>query len=201
MRVLTTVKGDEDFKGRLKLKGVRVDMNGGWKQLITDGPLPRSWKGPYIEEKDYVLVSVKKNHPKFRRLVKIHRLLTGIQDLPDLVVDHINRNPLDNRLCNLRVVVGLPGSKGASLQARNQNPRNGSSHTGVVCVSPGKFKVVITGLDGNSKTLGIFADIKVAKRVHEEAKTEIMKVLEQEVKDELQSYLAKNNITLLPITL
>ena len=39
----------------------------------------------------------------WRKQVKLHHFIIGTP-LDDMQVDHINRNKLDNRLCNLRIV-------------------------------------------------------------------------------------------------
>jgi hypothetical protein len=40
----------------------------------------------------------------YGKTVKLHRIILGIEKENGVVVDHINRNPLDNRKSNLRIV-------------------------------------------------------------------------------------------------
>lgn len=47
-------------------------------------------------------VQTKIQRYKVRKVIFLHRLIMGFPD--NLVIDHINRNPLDNRKSNLRVV-------------------------------------------------------------------------------------------------
>lgn len=81
---------------------------------------------------------------------KAHRLawLTMTGDDPgNLTVDHINRNPFDNRFCNLRLA-------NHSLQMRN---RNAYGRSGIKGVSPeqGKWRAYCF-VDGKRKYLGFF---------------------------------------------
>lgn len=49
--------------------------------------------------------------------VYLHRLIIG--DVPNgMVVDHINRNTLDNRKCNLRIITPSENAKNRSPQRR-----------------------------------------------------------------------------------
>lgn len=47
-----------------------------------------------------------------RKLIKLHRYLTNCPE--NLVVDHINRNTLDNRKCNLRCVTIIENNNNRS---------------------------------------------------------------------------------------
>lgn len=97
-------------------------------------------------------------------LIKLHRLLVAAPD--DKVVDHINRNPLDNRKCNLRICT----------RAENNQNLNGArkhSQTGIRNVSidkkTGKFSVRV-GVGGKSLYLGTFNTVSEATEVAENAR-------------------------------
>ena len=57
--------------------------------------------------------------------VKLHRLLLGVED-PTIIVDHINRNRLDNRKSNLRIVSSFENATNHSKLSNNK-----SGYTGV----------------------------------------------------------------------
>ena len=67
----------------------------------------------------YVLHGTRKNK------VFLHRLLTNCPD--DMIVDHINRNPLDNRKNNLRIVNNQQNSMNKGAQKRNTSGHKGVS--------------------------------------------------------------------------
>lgn len=56
-------------------------------------------------------------HPRVGKCRKLHRLLMNPPD--DMVVDHINRNPLDNRRINLRVCTVAENNRNLSIRKNN----------------------------------------------------------------------------------
>lgn len=70
---------------------------------------------------------------------------------PNGEVDHINHNPLDNRICNLREVSHTENHKN-----RGASPRNTSGFVGVYSHAPsGKWRSCIK-INGKQKHLGLF---------------------------------------------
>ena len=61
------------------------------------------------------------------RLVRLHRYLLGF---PELQVDHANRNTLDNRRCNLRLVTQSQNMANAGLRRNKQCQFKGVSQCG-----------------------------------------------------------------------
>ena len=61
----------------------------------------------------------KRNGKSIQREVSLHRLLLGDDLTPDKEVDHVNRNKLDNRRCNLRIVTGAENRQNVGAQQRN----------------------------------------------------------------------------------
>ena len=64
-------------------------------------------------------------HGTYKNKVFLHRLLTNCPD--DMMVDHINRNPLDNRKSNLRIVNNQQNSMNKGHQKRNTSGHKGVS--------------------------------------------------------------------------
>lgn len=70
------------------------------------------------------------------RCLLMHRLIMG---LPDGVVDHINRNTIDNRRVNLRVVTPQENQWNRGNHGYGNNPRRG-----VFRLPDGKYRATIT---------------------------------------------------------
>ena len=94
--------------------------------------------------------------------VKLHRLLLNPQD--DLVVDHINRNKLDNRRSNLRICTIAQNNYNKGLRKENT-----SGITGVDWdKSRRKWRVQI-GYDNKNHFVGRFDKLEDAIKAREEA--------------------------------
>lgn len=99
-----------------------------------------SYSGTYHRGNDgycYASILVAKNK---RKSIAIHRMIMKPKE--DEVVDHLNRNSLDNRRTNLRVI-----EKGANAQNISiyGNKRNTSGHRNI-CIRGKKFEVQIKGV-------------------------------------------------------
>ena len=110
-----------------------------------------------IINKGYVVTHIPGNHKKYLRL---HNFLLGLTTGNGLECDHINRDPLDNRLSNLRIV-----SHGV-----NSANRESWSNTGFKGVRKrgNKFQAQIH-INGILKHLGMFDTPELA---HEKFKQE-----------------------------
>ena len=80
----------------------------------------------------------------------IWAMVTG--DWPADQIDHINQNPADNRIANLRVVSNQENCRNQKLRITNT-----SGFTGVYWLENGKKWVAKIGVNGNLKHLGYFA--------------------------------------------
>jgi len=69
--------------------------------------------------------------------MKMHRIILGIQNSKDLLVDHINRNPLDNRKLNLRIADYSINGWNSKMQSNNTSGYRG------VCSFKGKWQADI----------------------------------------------------------
>jgi hypothetical protein len=86
------------------------------------------------------------------QLVYLHRAVLGLAPGDPRRVDHINRNPLDNRRANLRTAT-------TAQNAQNQDSRGGSSRYRGVTWDKSRQKWMATAmLDGRRTTIGRFDD-------------------------------------------
>lgn len=92
---------------------------------------------------------------------KLHHVILGKPE-KGMVVDHINRNPKDNRKSNLRFVTLAKNAQNISPQKNNT-----SGYRGVWC-EHGKWKAAIK-VNYKKISLGTYADIKEAARAYNRA--------------------------------
>ena len=122
----------------------------------------------YIDTLGYATTTVKGKN------VRMHRFL--ISEIPDkMVVDHINRNKLDNRRENLRVVTQQENTWNVGLRQNNT-----SGVTGVFLDNKTERWRAQIYHEGKVKHVGIFDDFADAVKAREEA--------------ELNYYRSKNNV-------
>lgn len=88
------------------------------------------------------------------KVKKIHRYILGIDD-PNILVDHKNGNPFDNRKENLRTCTALENSRNTSRTKNRDLP------LGVKTVPSGKYLAYIM-VNGKTKDLGRYEDINDA---------------------------------------
>lgn len=94
------------------------------------------------------------------RRMAAHRLawlFVHEQDPGDMMIDHINGNPADNRICNLRLAT-------ASDNSKNQRKKSGTSSTykGVSWYKRKKKWMAQIRIDGKPTHLGYFHDEEAA---------------------------------------
>lgn len=89
-------------------------------------------------------LSVARRGEKAAAPVRMHRLIMGVSD-PKVLVDHINRNPLDNRRANLR------------LASKSQNTANGRAW------GKSKYRGVTWDKDNSRWRAAVF---KNGRRIH-----------------------------------
>ena len=79
---------------------------------------------------------------------KLHRLLLGIEGWNGYITDHINRNKLDCRLANLRIVTAQQNAMNRSLSKKRQ-----SCYMGVSYSKTSKVFISVISLANNTITL------------------------------------------------
>ena len=118
------------------------------------GKRSRSYRGGHVR-----YVGVRANGRK--RGVPLHQLI--MRPPPCFVVDHINRDGLDNRRCNLRLA-----TKAQNGANRKLNSNSTSGAKGVVwATNKGKWRVLV-GLNGKKHHGGYFESVAEA---HERARS------------------------------
>lgn len=91
-----------------------------------------------------------------------HRIITNVPN--DYIVDHINRDKLDNRQCNLRICKPIDNSHNMSMFSTNN-----SGHTGVYKNKSGKYSATIIA-DYKVIRLGTFDTFEGACAAYDGAK-------------------------------
>ena len=100
---------------------------------------------------------------KIRRgIVKMHRVIMAAP--PKKIVDHVNRDPLDNRRVNLRFATPRQNCCNRKLQ-----PSNSSGYRGVHWHKGAKKWMACISLDNKSVYLGLFSNKEDAARERDKA--------------------------------
>lgn len=86
-----------------------------------------------------------------RTSLQMHRLIMGVVDQPEVFVDHINRNTLDNRRANLRLL-----TPAESAQNKGKYANSTSRYRGVSWFAPNQKWVAKGGKGGKVFHLGYF---------------------------------------------
>lgn len=102
----------------------------------------------------YAARNSKKGELPKRRLIKMHRVIMNPPE--GMEVDHINRNGLDNRRCNLRLCTKSQNLMNAKVRKDNKLGIKG------VCFVDGKYMAHVT-INRKSTTLGFFNTPEEAK--------------------------------------
>ena len=134
--------------------GIFTKKTNSWKFKIGDVAGCKSPKG-------YILIGIKNKQYLAHRLAWFY--VYG--DLPQFI-DHINGNPSDNRICNLRKCTKSENSKNRGKQKNNTSGVKGVTWD----KQCNKWKAQIK-FNGKVKNLGVFKDLEFAALVVKEART------------------------------
>ena len=81
-----------------------------------------------ITPRSYVaLRTIQKGNAK-RREIPLHRFILGVEDNPEIMVDHIDRNPLNNRKNNLRICTASQNQMNRSRKCKKTSKYRGVSY-------------------------------------------------------------------------
>ena len=97
--------------------------------------------------------------------IRAHRIVWAMVhgEWPAYDIDHINGNPSDNRIVNLR-----EATKSQNQHNRSKQRNNSSGFKGVVKQSPNRWGAYIW-VDGSAKYLGLFASPELAHEAYKAA--------------------------------
>lgn len=113
----------------------------------------------HIDGNRYVITKLKSG-----RIIKLHRLLLGVVDDHTIEVDHINRDTLDNRLCNLRLA-----NRSLNCYNRDVAAYNGSGKVGVYKMTGYDKWCAQINVNGKRKYLGSFDNFDDAVQARQRA--------------------------------
>ncbi len=149
-----------------------IQLTDGLNTLVDDHPIEYR----ILNSLTWGIIKVKGQYPypihqvrRARKIssIKMHQFIMN----PDngVMVDHKNRDTLDNRRENLRVVSRSYNCANASKMRRSGST---SKFKGVSVKSNGKYEARITK-DGKTKSLGTFANESDAAKAYDDAAREI----------------------------
>lgn len=138
-----------DTEDTEKIKNCGFKWNMGWN--VIKG---HRYKGIYYVKASKYLGIIEEK-PRYESIY-LHRFILGISER-FVLVDHINRNSLDNRKSNLRIT----NFGGNTKNRRGENVNNTSGERNVSLING--WYVVQIQVDGKNTVLGKFSDIEQAK--------------------------------------
>lgn len=142
------------------------DGNLYWKKTINSRAIKNS-KAGYISKKGYCYITVNK------KTFLAHRLIfTFFHGYIPNVIDHIDRNPLNNKIENLRDVTSQINSYNQKLNIKNK-----SGVSGVSFCKRRKLWVVRFNVNKKPMYFGRFKDLELAELVAIEAKDKFHRML------------------------
>ena len=129
---------DDDDYERIVTLGIRIHLR-----------YDKTIKGFYVSMRTYPKGCTKLNGKDVRSTTPLHRWIVNCPK--DKVVDHINRNTLDNRKCNLRI---------CTQRENNCNKRNNTKHIGVRKINNRYYARAV--VNGKEISLGAYASLDEA---------------------------------------
>lgn len=108
------------------IQGNQVKLNNGQVVLVDQEDFNdlkiHKW---YLDHRGYAIRHEKKNEyrDRARKIIKMHRFIMKAKD--GEFIDHINRNPLDNRKINLRIATNSQNQANSALFKSNKTGYKG----------------------------------------------------------------------------
>ena len=155
-----TILSEDGLTARIVLRSRDGNIQGYAIVDATDALLVGQWAW-HMNDSGYAA----RFCPIAKRSLRMHRILLGLNIGDESQGDHINRNRLDNRRCNLRIV-----TRGGNAQNVPSRHGSTSSHRGVYWdKSRHKWQACVR-IDGKKVTLGRFSDEAQAARIARDAR-------------------------------
>ena len=130
-----------------------IHLNKGFVALVDDDDYSFLSKSKWrIDSKGYAVKDEIQSDKK-QKMVLMHRKILSLSSVDKLCVDHINRNPLDNRRSNLRICTHAENMRNSKLNVKNTSGFKGVTWHKQI----GKWMAQIS-LNGKRKYLGVFYD-------------------------------------------
>ncbi len=159
------------YHGTTELQGRKIrskfEIVGGICKIITSGGAEIIVDAEdYEKVKNHSWCLNKLNYPVSRmsnnKLIRLSRFLLDL-DNPNLVIDHINGNILDNRRANLRLCTNTQNARNCKLSKNNT-----SGYPGVRMTSHGRYNARIT-FNRKGIHIGNYATFEEAVKARKEA--------------------------------
>lgn len=130
-----------------------------WKFDLDDYDLIKKYVW-HADRKGYAI------NCNYKKPIKMHRLILRVENISgkEIVVDHINGNPTDNRKLNLRLCTIAENNRNRCISKRNS-----SGITGVFWVNKNQKWAANIGLNGKQLFLGYFYNKEDAIKARKEA--------------------------------
>lgn len=136
-----------------------VPLNDGFYAIIDESDYSKiekhNWHVIKTKSTPYAGTNVSKG-----KALRMHRLIMGVTD-PDLLIDHINHNGLDNRKQNLRLASSLQ-----NIGNQRKMPGKSSRYKGVSWINDKKKWRASIHINKHPKHLGYFEDEQEAALVY-----------------------------------
>ncbi len=142
---------------------VEIELTQGKVAVIDADDAARVGKYKWYAKRDSrqeSLVYVRTNlvdptRPSKQRGIVLHRLIMDVLDRPEVQVDHIDGNPLNNQKANLRLC-----TQGENVR-NSRRPRAGSGFIGVTRLPSGRWQAAVRHRQ-KSKYIGVFMTAREA---------------------------------------
>jgi hypothetical protein len=152
----------ERLSHKFLLSVLDYDMNSGdftWKVKMSTRAMPGNIAGS-LSPRGYVLIKIQGCRYLAHRLAWFY----VYEIWPTMTIDHIDRNPSNNRISNLRDV-----NNSTNMRNRNLFTKNESGQSGVICDHRNNSWVAQITIHGRQIRLGSFLNKKEAIHARKEA--------------------------------